>query len=86
MREYVRRQAEFHDGTFAFARLRRAFRNWLARRYLRRLEQLDDYILADIGLTRDDLTYGQRLPIEVDPIAELVRHRDTRVARGVRHK
>ena len=84
MREYILSEAAFHDQAFAFPRLRRVIRNWFSRRYLRKLEQFDDYILSDIGLTRADLRYGQSLPYDVDPIAELSQHR--RSPRGVRHR
>jgi hypothetical protein len=53
---------------------------------LRRLERLDDFILLDIGLTRDDLHYGLKLPYDLDPIAEIMVHRDRRLGRGLRHK
>ncbi len=84
MRDYILNEAAFRDRTFAFPRLQRVIRNWFARRYLRKLEQFDDYILSNIGLTREDLRHGQSLPFEVDPIAELLRFRDRRSVRGQR--
>ena len=86
MRDYVLHQAEFRDKAFAFPRLRRVVRNWFARRSLARLETMDDHILWDIGLTRDDLRHGRGLPLDVDPIAEIIRGRESRFSRGVRHK
>ena len=87
MRDYIINEANFREKTFSFPRLRRVIRNWLSRRYLRKLEQFDDYILADIGLTRDDLRYGQSLPHDIDPIAELSRVREERKpTRGIRHR
>jgi uncharacterized protein YjiS (DUF1127 family) len=86
MRDYTRHQAIFRDRTYAFPNLRRVLRSWFAKRQLRRLELLDDYILHDIGLTRDDLRQGLRLPHDMDPIAEVMLYRDRRMARGVRHK
>ena len=86
MRDYIRHEAIFRDGAFAFPMLQRILRNWFTRRYLRKLEQFDDYILSDIGLTRDDLRHGQSLPHDVDPIAELMRFRDRRAVKGRRYK
>jgi len=83
MRDYILNEAAFRDRTFAFPRLQRFVRNWFSRRYLRKLEQFDDYMLSDIGLTRADLHYGQTLPYDVDPIAELSRQC---AVRGRRHK
>ncbi|MGH6908464.1 MAG: DUF1127 domain-containing protein [Aestuariivirga sp.] len=84
MRNYILNEAAFRDGAFAFPLLRRILRNWFSRRYLQKLEQFDDYMLSDIGLTRADLYRGQSLPYDVDPIAELMRFRDRRIARGQR--
>jgi uncharacterized protein YjiS (DUF1127 family) len=86
MRDYVLHQAEFHDRTFAFPRLRRFWLSWLAKRQLRQLARLDDYLLHDIGLTRDELRFGLKLPYDVDPIAALAQSQDLRVARGRRHR
>ena len=86
MRDYIVEQANFRSRTYAFSWLRRVIRNWLSRRYLRKLEQFDDYLLSDIGLTRDDLRYGQSLPHDVDPIAELTQQRQRRSPRGTRHR
>jgi uncharacterized protein YjiS (DUF1127 family) len=84
MRDYILHQAEARDSTFAFPKLRRLVRSWLAKRSLRRLDHLDDYMLNDIGLTRDDLRYAMRLPYDLDPIDEMTRIREERMRRGVR--
>lgn len=86
MRDYIKMQAEFRDRAFAFPKLRRMVQNWLARRQLRGLMSLDDYLLNDIGLTRDDLRFGLKLPHDVDPIAELVRVRNVDLVRGQRRR
>lgn len=86
MRDYIQMQAEFRDKTFAFPKLRRMVQNWLARRQLRDLMSVDDYLLNDIGLTRDDLRFGLKLPHDVDPIAELVRVRNVDLVRGQRKR
>lgn len=81
MRDYILHLAQSRDSAFVFPKLR----SWQAKRKLRRLETLDDYLLNDIGLTRDDLRYGLKLPADVDPIDELQRIREVRMRRGVRH-
>lgn len=42
------------------------FRRWWARRFVRKLEQLEDHLLADIGVTRDDLQWAAGLPLSVN--------------------
>lgn len=86
MRDYVLFQARFQDSAYAFPALRRLLRNWLARRQLGRLRALDEYLLNDIGLTRDDIRWGLNLPRHVDAVAALDGIREQRMARGVRRK
>ena len=52
MRDYILTQAANADRTFTFPALHRIVSNWRKRRQLRQLEQLDDHVLMDIGLTR----------------------------------
>ena len=87
MREYILSQAESLERTHAFPTFRRIVRNWWKRRSLRKLEDLDEHILMDIGLTRADLILAQKLPLDVDPISEIGRQaRLETYSRGVRHK
>jgi uncharacterized protein YjiS (DUF1127 family) len=86
MRDYILRQAEMRDRTFAFPKLRRLMRNWRARRQLRTLMALDDYLLNDVGLTRGDLRFGLGLPRDVDPIEEIIRTRNLELVRGRRNR
>jgi uncharacterized protein YjiS (DUF1127 family) len=85
MRDYTFQQARFRDSTFAFPALRRVLRNWLTKRQLSRLQAMDDYLLHDIGLTRDDLRWGLSLPSSCDVAHALSERRDGRQRRGVRH-
>ncbi|MGE0005398.1 MAG: DUF1127 domain-containing protein [Parvibaculaceae bacterium] len=84
MRDYILTQAETADKTFTFPALRRIVANWRKRRQLRQLEQLDDHVLMDIGLTRDELIRVQRVPMGVDPVMELLKIKP--MTRGLRHK
>lgn len=87
MRDYILTQAETRDSAFVFPRLRRIVANWLKRRQLRALEQLEDHMLMDIGLTRADLIHAQKLPLDMDPVWELTRQSRFRPkSRGLRHK
>lgn len=73
MRDYALERALNRDSAHAFPTLRRLFANWFRRRSLRRVEELDDHILRDIGVSRDDLRAALRMPLEVDPYQELQR-------------
>ena len=84
MRDYILNQAESVDKTFTFPALNRIVANWRKRRQLRQLEQLDDHVLMDIGLTRDELIRVQRSPLGVDPVLELLKVKP--MIRGLRHK
>lgn len=56
------------------ALLRKVFapiRWWNRRRKLVQLRDLDDHVLADIGVTRDDVRYAFNLPLAVDAALEL---------------
>jgi len=87
MREYILTQAQNRERTHAFPTLRRVLNNWRKRRSLRKLEDLDDHMLMDIGLTRAELIYAQKLPLDIDPIGEIGRQsRLEPYSRGVRHK
>lgn len=63
MRDYALETAsrfgEAGHGSF----LARIIRNWTARRAVARLEAYDDYMLSDIGVTRDDLRWAANLPL-----------------------
>lgn len=56
------------------------------RRAIARLSDFDDHQLADIGLTRQDLSRALQLPFGADPAAELERRslRNREGARGWR--
>jgi len=56
MRDYALNQAVFR-GEIGSPILARLWRNWLARAEVRRLEDLDDHILSDIGVTRDEIRW-----------------------------
>lgn len=78
MRDYILTESTSRDSTFAFAKLRRVVRNWMFKRTLKALQQLDDHMLGDVGLARHELHHLTALPLDVDLISELTRLRDLR--------
>ena len=84
MRDYIFHQAFSRHSAVVFPKLRRLVRSWFAKRNLKRLEQLHDYLLNDIGLSRDDVRHALHLPYDVDPIDEMARIREQRIRRGVK--
>ena len=46
-------------------------RHWSNRNAFQQMLKLDDHILADIGLTRDDVYWANTLPVERNAVLEL---------------
>ena len=42
------------------------YRNWQTRRQIRRLQDLDDRILDDIGVTFQEVLWASYLPLKID--------------------
>ena len=56
------------------------YRDWNNRRHFRCLQEMSDWELADIGITRDDLRAAWKRRPDVDPtahLAALARQRDS---------
>lgn len=51
----------------------RTVRTWRNRRAVGRLSELDDHVLADVGLTRGDVDAALSRPLIHDPSIELAR-------------
>ena len=47
------------------------FRNWRARSKVRAMHDLDDRMLADIGVRRDEIIWASYLPLTVNAALEL---------------
>jgi uncharacterized protein YjiS (DUF1127 family) len=47
------------------------FRNWRARSKVRALHDLDDRMLADIGIRRDEVIWASYLPLTMNAALEL---------------
>lgn len=65
MRDYALNQAVFR-GEIGSPTLTRLWRNWLARRAVARLEDLDDHLLRDIGVTRAEIRWARKLPLSAN--------------------
>lgn len=66
MRDYVLNQA-ISQGEFGLVPfLRRVTRNWKAKRRIAALADLDDYMLRDIGVTRDEVQWAAGLPLTLN--------------------
>ncbi len=52
-----------------------------ARANIYQMQQLDDRMLADIGISRDDLTWAEYLPAAKNPTQELAQCRRNRLGR-----
>ncbi len=42
------------------------WRNWKARRQVKRLQDRSDHLLDDIGVSRDELSWASQLPLTVN--------------------
>jgi uncharacterized protein YjiS (DUF1127 family) len=71
MREYALNQAISRGeyGVVSFAR--RLLRNWKAKRRVVALGTFDDYLLKDIGITRDEVQWAAGLPLTVNAAVAL---------------
>jgi uncharacterized protein YjiS (DUF1127 family) len=66
MRDYALNRAIYDDRIGNRSLFSRFFHNWKARRELSRLAAFDDFMLADIGLSRADVEWASRLPLSRD--------------------
>jgi uncharacterized protein YjiS (DUF1127 family) len=66
MRDYVLNQAVSQGEYGIVSLLRRVRRNWKAKRRIAALANFDDYMLRDIGITRDEVQWAAGLPLTVN--------------------
>jgi uncharacterized protein YjiS (DUF1127 family) len=52
-------------------RISKRLENWRARQSLRELEEAEDWLLKDIGITRNDVSWALSLPLSVNGAEEL---------------
>ena len=63
MRDYALNRAESFGEAKGTSFLGRILRNWRARQAVTRLDTYDDFLLRDIGVTRDDIRWAAGLPL-----------------------
>lgn len=66
MRDYALHRATSFEEGYGFSIVSRLWRNWQARKSMVSLAACDDYMLRDIGLTRDEVQWATRLPLTVN--------------------
>ena len=66
MREYALYRAESLGEFGIVSFTRRVVRNWKAKRRIVALGNFDDYMLQDIGITRDEVQWAAGLPLTVN--------------------
>jgi uncharacterized protein YjiS (DUF1127 family) len=76
MRDYALNRAIFDDRIGNRSLFSRLFHNWKARREVSQLNEFDDFMLADIGISRADVEWAGKLPLTTDP-TEALEHRVT---------
>jgi uncharacterized protein YjiS (DUF1127 family) len=70
MRDFVMMQAQQRQAYGRLTVIVRVWQNWNARKDLKRLMAMDDYMLRDMGLTREVLERLARLPLTIDQVWE----------------
>jgi uncharacterized protein YjiS (DUF1127 family) len=73
MRDYALHQAEQSGSLLGTGLLARYWHNWQARRAVKRLDELDDFLLGDIGVTRADINLALRAPLTENAVLVLDR-------------
>ena len=71
MRDYILNQAISQEEFGLVPFLRRLTRNWKAKRRIAALANFDDYMLRDIGITRDEVQWAAGLPLTVNAAVAL---------------
>lgn len=66
MRDYVLSRAMFDDRIGNRSLFSRLFHNWKARQEVSQLNGFDDFMLADIGVSRADVEWATKLPLTID--------------------
>ncbi|WP_119389969.1 DUF1127 domain-containing protein [Taklimakanibacter lacteus] len=82
MRDYALNRAIFDDRIGNRSLFSRLFHNWKARREVNQLASFDDFMLADIGVSRADVDWAANLPLTTDPTEAL----ENRVTVRQRHQ
>jgi uncharacterized protein YjiS (DUF1127 family) len=71
MRDYALNQAISRGEYGIVSLLRRVTRNWKVKRRIAALGSFDDYMLRDIGVTREEIQWAAGLPLTVNAAVAL---------------
>jgi uncharacterized protein YjiS (DUF1127 family) len=71
MTDHAIARSRLHDAVSINDWLSCRYRHWKARRKVRAMQDLDDRMLADIGVRRDEVLWASRLPLSVNAALEL---------------
>jgi uncharacterized protein YjiS (DUF1127 family) len=66
MRNYALNRAHSLEEGNGFSTVSRLWRNWQARKRVVGLTVYDDYMLCDIGITREEVQWAAGLPLTVN--------------------
>jgi uncharacterized protein YjiS (DUF1127 family) len=69
--EFIAERAGALGEITTFLNLGALFRHWQARRSVKHLASLDDYLLRDIGLKRSDVEWAEQVPITRNAVLAL---------------
>ena len=69
--EYIEARAGALGEITTFFNLGALLRHWQARRSVKHLASLDDYVLEDIGLKRSDVEWAERVPLTRNAVLAL---------------
>ncbi len=66
MKDYALHMAKTSENLSGHNVLARLWQNWQARKSVAKLEKLDDFMLRDIGLTRDQVLWAKLQPLNIN--------------------
>ena len=69
--EFVKEQASALGEITTLLNLSALIRHWQARRSVKHLASLDDYLLRDIGLKRSDVEWAEQVPLTRNAVLAL---------------
>jgi uncharacterized protein YjiS (DUF1127 family) len=69
--EYLEDRAGALGEITSFLNIGALWRHWQAHRSVRHLASLDDHVLRDIGLTRGDVEWAERVPLSQNAVLAL---------------
>ena len=85
MRDYALHQAQVAGSIAGTGIVEKFIRNWLARKAVRRLENLDDHLLRDIGASRNDIRWAASLPLTRNAVLALQERQREQMTKAADH-